>query len=439
MKYYNNVVELIGNTPLVKLNKVTEGIACTVLAKVEYFNPGGSIKDRIAEKLIDAAEASGQLKPGGTIVEPTSGNTGVGLALVAQARGYKCIFVLPDKVAQDKINTLKAYGAEVVVCPTNVAHEDPRSYYSVSDRLAQEIPGAFKPNQYSNQNGPLSHYESTGPEIWRDTEGQVTHVVIGVGTGGTVSGTGRYLKEVSKGAVQVIGCDPEGSVYSHGSGKPYLVEGVGRGDDYLPEAFDESVVDRFVTIPDIEAFKMDRRLAREEGLLVGPSCGMAVVAALQVAKDLPKEAVVVVILPDGGRGYLQKVFSDDWMCTYGFMPRGEEAVADLLAGTVTNPDYTRVTMHATVAEVLALEAEYILVIDQAPPTRVGEVMGIVTKANLKAENNEDLISNYLEPKPALIGYCDSMTSARDLLSKHPVALVLQEGEVLGLLTKSHLP
>ena len=264
-------------------------------------------------------------------------------------------------------------------------------------------------------------------------------MVIGVGTGGTVSGTGRYLKEVSKGAVQVIGCDPEGSVYSHGSGKPYLVEGVGRGDDYLPEAFDESVVDRFVTIPDIEAFKMDRRLAREEGLLVGPSCGMAVVAALQVAKDLPKEAVVVVILPDGGRGYLQKVFSDDWMCTYGFMPRGEEAVADLLAGTVTNPDYTRVTMHATVAEVLALEAEYILVIDQAPPTRVGEVMGIVTKANLKAENNEDLISNYLEPKPALIGYCDSMTSARDLLSKHPVALVLQEGEVLGLLTKSHLP
>ncbi|MFN5558877.1 MAG: pyridoxal-phosphate dependent enzyme, partial [Rhodoluna sp.] len=217
MKYYNNLTELIGNTPLVKLNKVTEGINCTVLAKVEYFNPGGSIKDRIAEGLIDAAEASGQLKPGGTIVEPTSGNTGIGIALVAQQRGYKCIFVLPDKVAQDKIDTLKAYGAEIVVCPTAVAHEDPRSYYSVSDRLAKEIPGAFKPDQYSNLNGPKSHYESTGPEIWQDTEGKVTHVVIGVGTGGTVSGTGKYLKEVSGGAVQIIGCDPAGSVYSNGT------------------------------------------------------------------------------------------------------------------------------------------------------------------------------------------------------------------------------
>ena len=321
MKYVNHVSELIGNTPLIKLNSVTEGIEATVLAKVEYFNPGGSIKDRIAEKLIDAAEAEGLLKPGGTIVEPTSGNTGIGLALIAQQRGYRCIFTLPDKVAEDKRNTLIAYGAEIVVCPTAVAHEDPRSYYSVSDRLAKEIPGGFKPDQYSNLAGPASHYASTGPEIWEATNGQVTHVVIGVGTGGTISGTGKYLKEVSQGKVQIIGCDPKGSIYSETetNSQPYLVEGVGRGDDFLPGAYDAGVVDRIVQVPDAESFELTRRLAREEGLLVGPSCGMAAAAALQVAKDLPADAVVVVILPDGGRGYLAKVFNDDWMRNYGFL------------------------------------------------------------------------------------------------------------------------
>ncbi|MEY4986063.1 MAG: hypothetical protein RLZZ359_949, partial [Actinomycetota bacterium] len=264
MKYYDNITQLIGHTPLVKLNKVTDGIACTVLAKVEYFNPGGSIKDRIAAKMVDEAERKGLLKPGGTIVEPTSGNTGIGLALVAQQRGYRCIFVLPDKVADDKRNTLVAYGAEIVVTPTAVAHEDPESYYSVSDRLAREIPGAWKPDQYSNQNGPLSHYEATGPEIWNDTDGKVTHAVIGIGTGGTISGTGRYLKEISNRAVQVIGCDPAGSIYSNGNGvgRPYLVEGVGRGDDFLPEAYDETVVDRIIGVPDRESFEMTRRLAR---------------------------------------------------------------------------------------------------------------------------------------------------------------------------------
>src|SRR5205085_3903987 len=235
----DNVVELIGNTPLVRLRNVAEGISATVLAKVEYLNPGGSVKDRIALRMIEDAEAAGLLRPGGTIVEPTSGNTGVGLALVAQRRGYKCVFVCPDKVSEDKQNVLRAYGAEVVVCPTAVAPEDPRSYYNVSDRLAREIPGAWKPDQYANPNNPLSHYESTGPELWQQTDGRITHFVAGVGTGGTISGTGRYLKDASEGRVKVIGADPEGSVYSGGSGRPYLVEGV--GEDFWPTAYDRNV------------------------------------------------------------------------------------------------------------------------------------------------------------------------------------------------------
>ena len=248
MKYANTVLDLVGNTPLVKLNSVTDGIACTVLVKVEYLNPGGSSKDRIAARIIDDAEAKGLLKPGGTIVEPTSGNTGIGLALVAQQRGYRCVFVLPDKVGEEKRNVLLAYGAEIVVCPTSVEPSSPESYYSVSDRLVREIPGAYKPDQYSNQNGPLSHYETTGPEIWRDTEGKVTHFVAGVGTGGTISGVGKYLKEQAALAgtpeVYIIGADPEGSVYSGGTGRPYLVEGV--GEDFWPTAYDGSVVDEIV-------------------------------------------------------------------------------------------------------------------------------------------------------------------------------------------------
>ncbi|MBU6144625.1 MAG: cystathionine beta-synthase [Acidobacteria bacterium] len=436
MKYYNNLSELIGNTPLVKLNKVTDGIKCTVLAKVEYFNPGGSIKDRIAERLIDAAEASGKLKPGGTIVEPTSGNTGIGIALIAQQRGYKCIFTLPDKVAQDKIDTLKAYGAEVVVCPSAVSHEDPRSYYSVSDRLAREIPGAFKPDQYSNLNGPLSHYATTGPEIWKDTEGKVTHVVIGVGTGGTVSGTGKYLKEVSRGAVKVIGCDPAGSVYSNGNGRPYLVEGVGRGDDFLPEAYDGSVVDQLVPVPDIESFMMTRRLAKEEGLLVGPSCGMAVSAALKVARDLPEDSVVVVILPDGGRGYLAKVFNDTWMRTHGFMPRLDDAVEDLLSGSVDKPDLVRITSTSTISDALATGSDVVVVFDNQPPVRIGEVMGVIRRENLLDLDPNSVVVEHLEAKPPLLGCTDTIAKAREVLTKNDCALVLREGEVLGLLTRA---
>ncbi|MFT4307056.1 MAG: pyridoxal-phosphate dependent enzyme, partial [Microbacterium sp.] len=300
MRYANSVADLVGHTPLVRLNRVAAGIDATVLAKVEYFNPGGSAKDRIARSIIDAAERDGLLGPGGTIVEPTSGNTGVGLALVAQQRGYRMVFVVPDKFAGEKVSVLRAYGAEVVMTPTNVPPEHPDSYYSVSDRLASGIPGAFKPNQFANPHGPLGHYRTTGPEIWADTEGRVTHFVAGIGTGGTISGTGRYLKEVSGGAVTVIGADPVGSIYSGGPVHGYAVEGV--GEDFLPDTFDATVVDGYERIPDAESFAMTRRLAREEALLVGGSSGMAVAAALRVARDLPADAVVVVLLPDHGRG-----------------------------------------------------------------------------------------------------------------------------------------
>src|SRR5437773_4185067 len=250
--YFQSLLDLIGNTPLVKLQRVTESLAPTVLAKVEYVNPGGSVKDRIAVKMIDAAEASGELKPGGTIVEPTSGNAGVGLALVAQLRGYKCVFVCPDKVSEDKQNVLRAYGAEVVVCPTAVAPADPRSYYKVSDRLAEEIPGAWKPDQYANPGNPASHYETTGPELWTQTEGRITHFVAGVGTGGTISGVGRYLKEVSDGRVRIVGADPEGSVYSGGTGRPYLVEGV--GEDFWPTTYDPKICDEIIAVSDKDSF-----------------------------------------------------------------------------------------------------------------------------------------------------------------------------------------
>lgn len=449
MKYYDNITQLIGHTPLVKLNKVTKDIKCTVLAKVEYFNPGGSIKDRIAAKMVDEAERKGLLKPGGTIVEPTSGNTGIGLALVAQQRGYKCIFVLPDKVAEDKRNTLIAYGAEIVVTPTAVAHEDPESYYSVSDRLAREIPGAWKPDQYSNPNGPLSHYEATGPEIWNDTDGKVTHVVIGIGTGGTISGTGRYLKEISNGSVEIIGCDPAGSIYSNGNGigRPYLVEGVGRGDDFLPEAYDESVVNRIIGVPDRESFEMTRRLAREEGLLVGPSCGMAVVAALEAAKDLPADAVVVVILPDGGRGYLAKVFNDKWMRSYGFMEANATEKVELLLNRKDGelPELIHVHPDNTVKDALDICKEFdvsmLPVLLAEPPVRIGQVTGSIQEKDLvdRVFTGElklsDPIAAHIGAKPGVVGIGESIETARHLLETEEALLVLQDGEPVGVVTR----
>ena len=321
MTIHNSLSELIGNTPLVKLNHVTDGIKATIAVKVEYLNPGGSSKDRIAERIIDAAERSGELKPGGVIVEPTSGNTGVGLALVALQRGYRAIFTLPDKVSEAKRAVLRAYGAEVVVTPTDAGPDDPRSYYQVADRLAKAIPGGYRPNQYDNPNGPLSHYYTTGPEIWEATDHKVTHFVAGIGTGGTISGTGKYLKEVSDGAVTVVGSDPEGSIYSASSRDEvhqYDIEGV--GEDFYPKAFDRNITDDIVQVTDREAFEMTRRLAAEEGLLVGGSSGMAVVSALKYARehDLDSNQVVVVLLPDSGRSYLEKIFNDDWMRENGY-------------------------------------------------------------------------------------------------------------------------
>ena len=443
MKYVNHVSELIGNTPLIKLNSVTKGIKATVLAKVEYFNPGGSIKDRIAEKLIDAAEAAGQLKPGGTIVEPTSGNTGIGLALIAQQRGYRCIFTVPDKVAEDKRNTLKAYGAEVIVCPTAVAHEDPRSYYSVSDRLAKEIPGAFKPDQYSNLNGPASHYASTGPEIWEATDGKVTHVVIGVGTGGTISGTGKYLKEVSNGKVQIIGCDPKGSIYSKTEtiSMPYLVEGVGRGDDFLPAAYNADVVDQIIPVPDAVSFELTRRLAREEGLMVGPSCGMAAAAALEIAKDLPADAVVVVILPDGGRGYLAKVFNDDWMQTHGFL--GDESSVKLAdkvkfdaAGVGFVLENDSLVSARQAIEDSGLSSLPVMV--KVPPVRIGHVIGTISLAQIDAAPATASIKELLGPKPALVGSGQGLDVAKQLLAKNDFVLLLENGEVEALIKPGQL-
>lgn len=448
MDYAETVLGLVGNTPLVRLNRVTEGVRATMLAKVEYLNPGGSSKDRIAVRIIDAAEREGRLAPGGTIVEPTSGNTGIGLALVAQQRGYRCVFVCPDKVSEDKRNTLRAYGAEVVVCPTNVQPSDPESYYSVSDRLAREIPGAFKPDQYSNPNGPLSHYETTGPEIWRQTEGRVTHFVAGVGTGGTISGVGSYLKEVSEGRVQVIGADPEGSVYSGGSGRPYLVEGV--GEDFWPTAYDASVVDQIVASSDAESFEFTRRLAREEGLLVGGSSGLAVASALKVARGLGPEDVMVVLLPDGGRGYLGKIFNDGWMRSYGFLPAsGDLSVADLVKSKDGSlPQFVHVHPVTTVHDVIETMAEFDVsqmpVLSAEPPVVMGEIVGSIDERTLLdavfdgSAQLTDPVGQLMAEPFGLIGITDSVQAAREALAASDALIVTDGGKPVAVLTRHDL-
>ncbi|MEV4556974.1 cystathionine beta-synthase [Kitasatospora sp. NPDC049285] len=456
MRYHNSIIELVGNTPLVKLNKVTDGISATVLAKVEYFNPGGSVKDRIAMRMIEAAEASGALKPGGTIVEPTSGNTGVGLAIVAQQKGYKCIFVCPDKVSTDKINTLRAYGAEVVVCPTAVAPEHPDSYYNVSDRLVRETPNAWKPDQYSNPDNPASHYHSTGPELWEQTDGKITHFVAGVGTGGTISGTGKYLKEASGGTVQVIGADPEGSVYSGGTGRPYLVEGV--GEDFWPTAYDREVADRIVAVSDKDSFQMTRRLAKEEGLLVGGSCGMAVVAALEVARELGPDDVVVVLLPDGGRGYLSKIFNDDWMADYGFLPTAtdEAHIGEVLArkDAIEHegiPQFVHMHPGETVAEAVRVLRDFgvsqMPVVSPGaghPDIMAGEVVGSIVERELleglfaqRIQLTDSLDKVMSKPLP-VVGSGESVTNLMAVLEKADAVVVLVEGKPQGIVTRQDL-
>jgi cystathionine beta-synthase len=409
-------------------------------------NPGGSVKDRIAVRMIEAAEASGELQPGGTIVEPTSGNTGVGLAIVAQQRGYKCIFVCPDKVSKDKTDTLKAYGAEVVVCPTAVAPEDPRSYYSVSDRLTREMPGAWKPDQYSNPNNPRSHYETTGPEIWEQTEGRITHFVAGVGTGGTISGTGRYLKE--QGPVRVVGADPEGSVYSGGTGRPYLVEGV--GEDFWPSAYDRTICDEIIPVSDAASFEMTRRLAREEGLLVGGSCGMAVVAALEVARRGGPDDVIVVLLPDGGRGYMSKIFNDEWMADYGFGGgTAGTTVGDVLrskGGEV--PSLVHGHPNETVREAIDILREYgvsqMPIVRAEPPVTAGEVVGSVSeRALLDAlfagqATLADAVERHMSAPLPIIGSGEPVTAAVAALSEADALLVHVDGKPAGVLTRQDL-
>ncbi len=451
MKYAESIVDLMGNTPLVRLGRVTDGLSSPgplILAKVEYLNPGGSVKDRIATRMIEAAEADGRLKPGGTIVEPTSGNTGVGLALVAQRKGYRCVFVCPDKVSQDKRDVLEAYGAEVVVCPTSLPPKHPGSYYSVSDRLAAEIPGAWKPDQYSNPEGPASHYATTGPEIWADTEGRITHFVAGVGTGGTITGTGRYLKEQSGGRVKVIGADPEGSVYSGGTGRPYLVEGV--GEDFWPSAYDPSVPDEIIAVSDADSFAMTRRLAREEGLLVGGSCGMAVVAALRAARDLGPDDVVVVLLPDGGRGYLGKIFNDRWMASYGFLSdAGTLTVGDVLqAKSGGLPALVHTHPTETIRDAIEILREYHVsqmpVVNAEPPVMAGEVAGSVSERDLLEAvftgraGLADPVERHMSAPLPLVGAGEPVEVARKALESVDAVMVVMDGKPSGVLTRHDL-
>jgi len=446
MDVADSMLELIGNTPLVRLDRIGRDLACHLLAKLELLNPGGSVKDRPALTMIDAAERDGRLRPGGTIVEPTSGNTGVGLAIVAARRHYRCVFVMPDKVAPEKISLLRAYGAEVIVCPTTVAPGHPDSYYSVSDRVARDTPGAFKPDQYHNPHNPEAHEGTTGPEMWRQTAGRITHFVAGIGTGGTITGVGRYLKQKNP-AIQVIGADPVGSVYSGGSGRPYLVEGI--GEDFWPEAYDPTGVDRVVAVGDRNSFLTARRVTREEGILVGGSTGTAVWAALEVGRELEPSDVVVVLVPDSGRGYLSKVYDEKWMADYGFLRSSGVTAGEVLARKESDiPQLVHVHPDERVRDVIALFREFevsqVPVVKAELPLAAAEVVGAVHERDLMELAFRDPsmldrpVGEAMGPPLPTLGSGEPVDVAVERLESSAALLVLDAGHPVGVLTRSDL-
>ncbi|MGH9171227.1 MAG: cystathionine beta-synthase [Acidimicrobiales bacterium] len=444
MEVVGSLLELVGNTPLMRLDKVGRDLPCPLLAKLEFLNPGGSVKDRPAVAMIDRAEREGLLEPGGTIVEGTSGNTGVGLAIVAARRHYRCIFVMPDKMAPEKISLLRAYGAQVVVCPSAVAPDHPDSYYSVTARLASEIPGAYHPDQYHNEENPESHVRSTGPEIWRQTAGRVTHFVAGIGTGGTISGIGRYLKSENP-DIQVIGADPEGSVYSGGSGRPYLVEGI--GEDFWPSTYDPKAVDRVVMVRDSDSFHMARRMSVEEGILVGGSTGTAVWAALHLGHELGPGDVVVTLVPDSGRGYLSKLYNDEWMADHGFLRDRGLTVADLLERKgATLPELIHVHPDETARQAIGIMQEYgisqLPVVQAEPPLVEAEVIGAVLERELmqrafkEASLLDKSVREVMAPPMPTVGSGESVDVAVQRLEDAPAVIVIDHGHPVGVLTRT---
>jgi cystathionine beta-synthase len=443
----DSILDLVGNTPLVRLPRVSsaENVRCTLVAKLETTNPGGSVKDRVAIAMIDAAEREGLLKPGGVIVEPTSGNTGAGLAIVAAQRGYRCIFVMSDKMSDEKVSLLRAYGAEVVVCPTAVPPEDPRSYYSTAERLVRETPGAFRPDQYSNQANPRAHELTTGPEIWRQTEGRITHFVAGIGTGGTITGVGRYLKSQNP-DVQIVGADPSGSVYSGGTGRPYLTEGI--GEDFWPTTFDPKIVDRVIEVSDADAFLTARRVTRDEGLLIGGSGGTAVHAALEVARGCTPDDVIVVLLPDSGRGYLSKIFTDQWMFDMGFLRAEGPVAGDVLAAKESEiADLVLITPEQPTRDAIALMHEtgvsqLVVSVTTELPLAAKEVVGTLRELELMDLAFRDPqvldrpVSEIMTPPMPNVGFGEPIGRMVACLDQGPSVLVLEGGHPIGVITRS---